>query len=118
VRGGVGIGDVAVPAAAHDASVADDDGAYRDLAGFEGALGRAQGFFHPQFVGGGGRGAVLFRLGFQGCAHHRQNLKSVFTTEAPFGFGQAQASHGEAKGEFRVKIKNYPGFFSVSWTTF
>ena len=50
---GVGIGEVAVPSAADDLVIANDDGANRDLAHFKRTLGAAQGFFHPEFVGGG-----------------------------------------------------------------
>jgi hypothetical protein len=41
VRGGVGIGDVAIPSTAHDASIADNDRTNRNLAGFKGPLRRA-----------------------------------------------------------------------------
>jgi hypothetical protein len=30
----------------------DDDGSYGDVAGFEGALGGSESFFHPEFVVG------------------------------------------------------------------
>jgi hypothetical protein len=38
---GVGVGEVAIPAAADDALPAYDHSAYRNFAGFEGALGAA-----------------------------------------------------------------------------
>lgn len=71
VRGGVGGGDVTVPAATNDASVADHDSADRNLAGFQRALSRAESFLHPKFIGGGGRVVaggfrrILFRFRFQ-----------------------------------------------------
>jgi hypothetical protein len=56
VCGRIGLGDIAVPSAAYDLAVADDDGADRDLSYLQSALGAAQGFFHPEFVGFGVRG--------------------------------------------------------------
>src|SRR5580704_2992949 len=50
VRGGVGVGDVAVPAPAHYAAFADDDRADRNFSGFERAPGAAERFLHPEFV--------------------------------------------------------------------
>ena len=58
VGGRIGLGDVAVPSAADDLVVAYYDRADRNFPGFQRALGAAQGFFHPEFVGcgvGGGR---------------------------------------------------------------
>jgi hypothetical protein len=52
VGGGIVVADIAVPAASDNSSVAYDHRSYRDFAGFEGALRGAQGFFHPEFVGG------------------------------------------------------------------
>src|SRR5579864_9356381 len=49
--GGVGVGDVAVPSAATDLAIADHDGTDRDFVRFQSALGAAEGFFHPEFVG-------------------------------------------------------------------
>ena len=49
---GVAVGEVAIPAAADDAVSAYDDCAHGNFAGFEGALGAAQGFLHPEFVVG------------------------------------------------------------------
>jgi hypothetical protein len=51
VSGGVGIGDVSVPSATDDLAIAKHDGTYRDFVHFESALGAAECFFHPQFVG-------------------------------------------------------------------
>lgn len=50
VSGGIAIGDVAVPAAADDVSIAYNDCAYGNLVHFQGALGAAEGLFHPEFV--------------------------------------------------------------------
>jgi hypothetical protein len=50
VSGGIVVGDVAVPSAADDALIMDDYGSDGDFSGFEGALGGAQGFLHPEFV--------------------------------------------------------------------
>jgi hypothetical protein len=47
---GVVVGEVAIPAAADYALSAYDDCAYWNFAGFEGALGGAQSFLHPEFV--------------------------------------------------------------------
>ena len=52
VSGGIEIGDIAIPASTDDLSRVDDDRAYGDLARFQCALGRAEGFFHPELVGG------------------------------------------------------------------
>jgi hypothetical protein len=52
VRCGIGVRNVAVPATAHDPTVAYHDRAHRDLSRFESALGAAQGFLHPELVGG------------------------------------------------------------------
>ncbi len=50
--GGVGIGDIAVPAPSDGASAADYDCADRNFAGFEGSRSSAQRFLHPELVGG------------------------------------------------------------------
>jgi hypothetical protein len=52
VSGWVVVGEIAVIAAANDAALEDNYGAYRDFAGREGALSATDGFFHPDFVGG------------------------------------------------------------------
>jgi hypothetical protein len=52
VSRGIGLRDVAVPPAADDSAVAYYNCPDGDFAGFEGALGAAQGFFHPQLVWG------------------------------------------------------------------
>jgi hypothetical protein len=49
----IALGDVAIPAAADDASLAHDYGSDGDFAGFECALRGAESFFHPQFIWGG-----------------------------------------------------------------
>jgi hypothetical protein len=49
---GIGICDVAVPAAADDSRSAHDYCAHWDFARFECALGGAESFLHPEFVGG------------------------------------------------------------------
>jgi hypothetical protein len=51
VRRGVVAGQVAIPAAPDDSALADDDRAHRHLAHLQRALGAAEGFFHPEFVG-------------------------------------------------------------------
>jgi hypothetical protein len=51
VRGGIAVGEVAVPSAADDDAVTHDDGSYGNLTCFKGALGAAQGLFHPELVG-------------------------------------------------------------------
>ncbi len=51
VGGGVGVRDVAVPAAAYDFSVADHDRTDGNLAHFQSPMGTTQSFFHPDFVG-------------------------------------------------------------------
>jgi hypothetical protein len=55
VGGGIGVADVAILAAADDASLAYDHRSHGDFSGFECALRRAQSFLHPQFVGSGRR---------------------------------------------------------------
>ncbi len=51
--GGVGVVDIAVPSAADDLSVANDDCANRSFSEFQSALGASQRFLHPEFIGGG-----------------------------------------------------------------
>ncbi len=51
VGGGIVVGEIAIPSAAHHAPVADDYRSDGDFAGVERALGAAQGFEHPEFVG-------------------------------------------------------------------
>ena len=53
VGGGIRVGKITVPAPANDAALANHDRAYGDLARLQSALGSAQGFFHPEFVGKG-----------------------------------------------------------------
>jgi len=48
---GVIVGEVAIPAAADDLPVADDDGADGNLARVERALGGTESLFHAEFVG-------------------------------------------------------------------
>src|SRR5258708_26546635 len=55
------IGDVGVPSAGYYLSVAHDDGAYGDFTGFQRALGGAEGFLHPEFVGSGRWSLVVGR---------------------------------------------------------
>ena len=59
VGGGVGVGNIAVPSAAHDAAIAYHDCADGDFSCFEGTLGTAESFFHPQFIGRGGDGRIF-----------------------------------------------------------
>ena len=77
---GIGICDVAVPSSTYDVSVADDDGSHWYFSDLQGALGTAQRFFHPKFIGGGawlriGRQADRLRLF---CLGARAKLRSVF----------------------------------------
>ena len=58
MRGGIVVGNVAIPTAADDTSVAHDDCADRHFSHFERALRRPQGFFHPEFVRGSGQWSV------------------------------------------------------------
>jgi hypothetical protein len=51
MRRWIAIGDVAIPSTSDDLPAAYDHRAYGDFAGFERALGGAQGFLHPKFVG-------------------------------------------------------------------
>jgi len=51
VRRRIRAGNIAVPSAAHDCAIANDDRAYRDLSHFQRTLGAAQRLFHPEFVG-------------------------------------------------------------------
>lgn len=53
MRGGVGVGDVAVAATGHDLAFADHDGADWHFAHFERAARRAERFLHPKLIGGG-----------------------------------------------------------------
>jgi hypothetical protein len=48
---GIGVANVAIPSAGYDLTVADHDRPYRYFVYLEGALGAAQGFLHPKFVG-------------------------------------------------------------------
>src|SRR5579863_1503124 len=64
VRCWIGIGYVAVPAPAHDATLTDHDRPDRDFSSFEGALRRPQGLLHPEFVRSGWLG-VRFGFGAQ-----------------------------------------------------
>jgi hypothetical protein len=52
VRGGIGIGEIAIPSSSKDAPFADNHGSHGHLVGIEGSLGAAQGLLHPEFVGG------------------------------------------------------------------
>jgi hypothetical protein len=51
----IGVGEVAVPAASYDPAGEHYDCTHRDFACGQGALGAAQSFFHPEFVGIGHR---------------------------------------------------------------
>ena len=43
--------NIAIPSAPHDTTIANHNRAYRNFPGFERALGAAQSFLHPEFVG-------------------------------------------------------------------
>src|SRR5580658_573732 len=66
VGGRVVVGDVAVPSSAYNSVVAKYNRADRDISRFEGALGAAQGFLHPELVRmklvRGGPGSGVFGL--------------------------------------------------------
>lgn len=51
VSGGIAVGKIAIPPTSHHAPLAHHDRSHRHFARLQGALGRAQGFFHPKFVG-------------------------------------------------------------------
>jgi hypothetical protein len=61
VRRWIGIGDVEIPSPANDAAFADDYCADGDFSGFERALGGAEGFLHPEFVGFGRLSLIVGR---------------------------------------------------------
>src|SRR5271170_411714 len=52
VGSGVGVGQVAIPASTDDLAGTNYDRSHRDLARFQGALGGAKSFLHPELVGG------------------------------------------------------------------
>src|SRR5580658_5873930 len=89
VGGGVEFGDVAVPASTDDASPADDNCADRYLSGLERALGGAQSFFHPEFVGGGCSG-LCFCFRFQCCARRWENLRHFHHEDTEIRASQMQ----------------------------
>jgi hypothetical protein len=51
VSGGVVVGQIAIPASSYHVPFAQNDGSDGHFAGIECALGTAQGFFHPKFIG-------------------------------------------------------------------
>ena len=51
VGGGIAVGEILIPSSSDYASGAHHYRSYRHFARLQGALGAAQGFFHPQFVG-------------------------------------------------------------------
>src|SRR5579864_6791551 len=51
VRRRIMIGNVSIKSAADDLTLVYNYGPYRNFANFERALRRAQGFFHPEFIG-------------------------------------------------------------------
>ena len=50
VGGGIGIGEVAIPASANDLAGTNYDRPDGNFARFQGTLGGAEGFLHPKFV--------------------------------------------------------------------
>lgn len=50
VRRGIGIGDIAIPSASHDAAITHDNRSHRHFSGLTGALRTPQSFFHEEFV--------------------------------------------------------------------
>ena len=61
VGGGIGISNIAIPAPPHNAVAANHDRACRNLSGLQCALGGAERFFHPEFVGRTRQWSVLIR---------------------------------------------------------
>jgi hypothetical protein len=47
------VGEVAIPTPAYDSTFANQDGAHRHLSDLQSALRAAEGFFHPELIGGG-----------------------------------------------------------------
>ena len=66
MSGWIEIDDVAVPAAPHDAAFTNHDRADGDLSALKRPLRAAQGFLHPEFIGGGLE-ASAFALGSFVC---------------------------------------------------
>ena len=62
MRGGIVVGDIAIPSASHDLARLHHDRAYGHFSSFKGALRAAEGFFHPQFVGRRQRRGKLIAL--------------------------------------------------------
>jgi hypothetical protein len=60
----IGADNVAVPSPSYNLGAAYYDRSYRDFSRFQAALGAAQGFFHPQFIGSA---AMLFGFGALSC---------------------------------------------------
>src|SRR5208282_3463246 len=51
VSGGIAVGEILIPASSDYAAGAHHDRSYRHFACLQGALGAAQGLFHPKLVG-------------------------------------------------------------------
>src|ERR1700721_4498392 len=51
MRGGIVIGDVAIPSSPYDRATTNDHGPHRHFSCLECSLGAAQCLFHPKFVG-------------------------------------------------------------------
>ena len=100
VRGRVGVGDVAVPAAAHDAAFADDDCADGNFRSFECALGAAERFLHPELVRGSGRGCWVVGLRTFACggflAGHLGGHSALDFSGFPAGTGPLPNSQRKA----------------------
>lgn len=75
VGGGVILGKVTIPAAADDLPVLDDDGADRYFAGVECALGGAEGFLHPEFIGLELKGREQLKPAFGGSRARAEAMK-------------------------------------------
>ena len=71
VSSGIGVGDVAVASAAHDALITNHNRANRNFAGLKRALGGTQGFFHPEFVMTVGMRFVLAHVQFAPSVYRR-----------------------------------------------
>jgi hypothetical protein len=68
VGGGIAVGEILIPSSTDYAAGAHDHCSYRNFARLQGALGTAQGFFHPQFVGAKLVGAAFVGAKLVGAA--------------------------------------------------
>src|SRR5258708_8446712 len=83
MRRRIAIGDVAIPSTADDLPAADDHRAYGDFAGFESALGAAQGLLHPEFVGSSHCSLVVNRAHGGPLSQSNTGAEAYVRTPAP-----------------------------------